>query len=312
MTDDIVLRSSAFKMCCVIHSAIHRSMDRRSNYDVDCLLQVQLPLFHELRSAFQRALTLPESSEKHSRIQALTGLVGCIARVASTPSKAAPPSRLILLFIRKGILGDLARVSHSLDLSSPHLAATINSALRPLELLTNPVSLQNSNPFKKTSKNRSFADVVAGRRDDDEGADDDHELDVLRRNDDVASAVVNGASSVIPSIDNIMEMIFENDINGTINAVVNRSMEMDSERELRVQGPVEEEEDDMDLEEDEIEEEELPPRSHRANRAIRVEEDDVDGVDDDSQMMHEDDHGVEPVLAPEDDEEVRFCSACFS
>ncbi|XP_028966633.1 E3 ubiquitin-protein ligase HUWE1 [Galendromus occidentalis] len=236
--------------------------------------EVQNSLLYELRAAFQRALTLPESSEKHSRIQALTGLVGCIARVASTPSKAVPPSRLIHLLIKKGILGDLARVSHSLDLSSPHLAATINSALRPLELLTNPVSLQNSNPFKKSSKNRSFADVVAGRRDDDEGADDDQELEALRRNDEVGSAVVNGAGSVIPSIDNIMEMIFDNDINGTINAV------------------------------DEIEEEEPPPRSHRPTRTIRVEEDDVEGVDDDSQMMHDDDHGVEPALQAEDDEEV--------
>ena len=35
-----------------------------------------------------------------------------------------------------GLVSDLAQVPHKLDLSSPHMALTINMCLKPLEVLT--------------------------------------------------------------------------------------------------------------------------------------------------------------------------------
>ena len=40
----------------------------------------------------------------------------------------------------QGIINDLARVTHSLDLSSPNVAATVNAVLKPLETLSRIVN----------------------------------------------------------------------------------------------------------------------------------------------------------------------------
>ncbi|OQR80407.1 E3 ubiquitin-protein ligase HUWE1-like, partial [Tropilaelaps mercedesae] len=224
--------------------------------------EVQQCLLHELRSGIQRALALPECPEKHARIQALTGLIGCVARAASQQSGSgrnsssaggppgsacSAPSRLVALLIKRGLLSDLARVAHSLDLSSPHLAATVNSALRPLEMLTSSSHLAGAAPFRKGKNQgpqqhhgRSFADVVTGRSRGDLGADeadevaagddDDAEMDdtVLHRSAEeggVGTGSVGGDG--IPTLDNIMEMILENDMNGTFDAVLNRTIELE-------------------------------------------------------------------------------------
>ena len=42
--------------------------------------------------------------------------------------------------LKKGIINDLARVTHSLDLSSPNVAATVNAVLKPLETLSRIVN----------------------------------------------------------------------------------------------------------------------------------------------------------------------------
>jgi len=47
---------------------------------------------------------------------------------------------VVRLLIKKNVVTDLARISHSLDLSSPHLAATINASLKPLEVISRIVN----------------------------------------------------------------------------------------------------------------------------------------------------------------------------
>ena len=42
----------------------------------------------------------------------------------------------LYITITSGLVSDLAQVPHRLDLSSPHMAATINQCLKPLEVLT--------------------------------------------------------------------------------------------------------------------------------------------------------------------------------
>lgn len=43
---------------------------------------------------------------------------------------------MIKVLIKKGLVTDLARIAHSLDLSSPYMVNTINSALKPLETIS--------------------------------------------------------------------------------------------------------------------------------------------------------------------------------
>ena len=47
---------------------------------------------------------------------------------------------MVKVLIKRGLVSDLARVPHSLDLSSPHMALTINAALKPLETLSRIVN----------------------------------------------------------------------------------------------------------------------------------------------------------------------------
>ncbi|XP_076447673.1 E3 ubiquitin-protein ligase HUWE1-like isoform X2 [Babylonia areolata] len=108
--------------------------------------EAQTTLVSEVKAALQRALGLPESAEKHSRVQALVGIISTIMEACPTPSgsisnsmfknQQAQGNVMVKLLIRKGLVIDLARVPHSLDLSSPYMAATVNAALKPLETLS--------------------------------------------------------------------------------------------------------------------------------------------------------------------------------
>lgn len=60
--------------------------------------------------------------------------------------------------MRKGIATDLARISHSLDLSSPKLSATMNAVLKPLETLSRIMSQPSGvQPGKLKTKPRTPA-----------------------------------------------------------------------------------------------------------------------------------------------------------
>ncbi|KAK3600176.1 hypothetical protein CHS0354_039470 [Potamilus streckersoni] len=115
----------------------------------------QLTLVCEVKAALQRALALPESSDKHARIQALTSLVSTMIEACPTPGqipnqvfkgqqnllgRPSPMNNIVKNLIKKGLVADLARIAHSLDLSSPYMANTINAALKPLETLSRNVN----------------------------------------------------------------------------------------------------------------------------------------------------------------------------
>ena len=97
-------------------------------------------LVTEFKHALARALSLPESTSKHNRIRALTGLLSQISDYITAARGALNPSHFARLLIRKGFISDLARAVHCLNLSSPMLAGTINSILKPLEVLTKIVN----------------------------------------------------------------------------------------------------------------------------------------------------------------------------
>ena len=64
-------------------------------------------------------------------------------------------NNVVRIMLRKGLVTDLARVPHSLDLSSPNMATTINSALKPLETLSRVVNQPMPSSFKGLGKGKT-------------------------------------------------------------------------------------------------------------------------------------------------------------
>ncbi|XP_059143196.1 E3 ubiquitin-protein ligase HUWE1-like isoform X5 [Physella acuta] len=123
----------------------------------------QMALVAEVKGALQRALVLPESSSKHQRIQALASIINTMIESCPTPGQVPNQvfkgqqvmnNNMMKILVKKGVLVDLARIPHSLDLSSPFLAPTINAVLKPLETLSRSVN----SPDKFVSMKKSSAD----------------------------------------------------------------------------------------------------------------------------------------------------------
>jgi len=92
----------------------------------------QIVFVNEFKNCFAHALLLPESSVKHNWLRSLANLLSAILDKQSSLS-ARTAARML---VRKGIITDLARAVHCLDLNSSHLVSTVNTLLKPLESLT--------------------------------------------------------------------------------------------------------------------------------------------------------------------------------
>ena len=115
----------------------------------------------EFKMAFSRALALPDSQAKHTRVRALMGLLSQILDAQNVyPSRGSVnPSHFARLLIRKGFISDLTRAIHSLNMSSTLLPATINSILKPLEVLTRIVNqVASTQKTKESGESKSVTD----------------------------------------------------------------------------------------------------------------------------------------------------------
>ncbi|XP_060080556.1 E3 ubiquitin-protein ligase HUWE1-like [Ylistrum balloti] len=132
----------------------------------------QMALVTEIKNALQRVLSHPESSEKHVRIQSLTNLISII--IESCPSPGQVPNEvfkgqqtlmnnIVKSLLKKGVVTDLARIPHSLDLSSPYMANTINSALKPLETLSRSVNQPIQGVTAKAKGKLDLGEHTAGQ-----------------------------------------------------------------------------------------------------------------------------------------------------
>ncbi|XP_033745348.1 E3 ubiquitin-protein ligase HUWE1-like isoform X3 [Pecten maximus] len=132
----------------------------------------QMALVTEIKNALQRSLCHPESSEKHVRIQSLTNLISII--IESCPSPGQVPNEvfkgqqtlmnnIVKSLLKKGVVTDLARIPHSLDLSSPYMANTINSALKPLETLSRSVNQPIQGVAAKTKGKLDLGEHTTGQ-----------------------------------------------------------------------------------------------------------------------------------------------------
>ncbi|XP_064633553.1 E3 ubiquitin-protein ligase HUWE1-like isoform X3 [Lineus longissimus] len=131
----------------------------------------QAALVNEVKSALQRALILPESSEKHAKIQALTNIISTMIDSCSNPGKVqnqvfkgqqATMNNMVKILVKRGLVVDLARIPHSLDLSSPSMANTVNCALKPLETLSRIVNQPQTVPNKNKPKNPADGSTAEG------------------------------------------------------------------------------------------------------------------------------------------------------
>lgn len=112
---------------------------------------------HEFKNCFAHALLLPESLVKHNWLRSLANLLSAILDKQNS-SSARTAARML---VRKGIITDLARAVHCLDLNSSHLVSTVNTVLKPLESLTRFVN-QVSALHHKQSSSDGKATAAAG------------------------------------------------------------------------------------------------------------------------------------------------------
>ncbi|XP_056366849.1 E3 ubiquitin-protein ligase HUWE1 [Oenanthe melanoleuca] len=133
----------------------------------------QVALVNEVKAALGRALAMAESTEKHARLQAVMCIISTIMESCPSTSSfyssaAKAPhngmNNIIRLFLKKGLVNDLARVPHSLDLSSPNMANTVNAALKPLETLSRIVNQPSGIFGAKGSSSKSKAEGNGGAR----------------------------------------------------------------------------------------------------------------------------------------------------
>ncbi|XP_063064393.1 E3 ubiquitin-protein ligase HUWE1 isoform X4 [Engraulis encrasicolus] len=148
----------------------------------------QVSLVNEVKAALSRALAMAEGTEKHARLQAVMCIISTIMEscpstssfysTATSKTQHNGMNNIIRLFLKKGLVNDLARVPHSLDLSSPNMANTVNAALKPLETLSRIVNQPSSLFGGKggSSKNKTEHDTVGTTRDSNSNTQDQGEV----------------------------------------------------------------------------------------------------------------------------------------
>ncbi|XP_058147899.1 E3 ubiquitin-protein ligase HUWE1 isoform X6 [Dasypus novemcinctus] len=210
----------------------------------------QVALVNEVKAALGRALAMAESTEKHARLQAVMCIISTI--MESCPSTSSFYSsataktqhngmnNIIRLFLKKGLVNDLARVPHSLDLSSPNMANTVNAALKPLETLSRIVNQPSSLFGSKSASSKSKSDQDAqgasqdsssnqqdpGEPGEAEVQEEDHDVtqtevadgDIMDGEAETDSVVIAGQPEVLSS----QEMQVENELEDLIDELLER------------------------------------------------------------------------------------------
>ncbi|MEJ1281240.1 HECT UBA and WWE domain containing 1 [Cricetulus griseus] len=210
----------------------------------------QVALVNEVKAALGRALAMAESTEKHARLQAVMCIISTI--MESCPSTSSFYSsataktqhngmnNIIRLFLKKGLVNDLARVPHSLDLSSPNMANTVNAVLKPLETLSRIVNQPSSLFGSKSasSKSKSEQDAQGASQDSNshqqdpgepgeaEVQEEDHDVsqtevadgDIMDGEAETDSVVIAGQPEVLSS----QEMQVENELEDLIDELLER------------------------------------------------------------------------------------------
>ncbi|XP_072344004.1 E3 ubiquitin-protein ligase HUWE1 isoform X9 [Scyliorhinus torazame] len=278
--------------------------------------EAQAALVNEVKAALSRALAMVESTEKHARLQAVMCIISTI--MESCPSTSSFYSsnavktqhngmnNIIRLFLKKGLVNDLARVPHSLDLSSPNMANTVNAALKPLETLSRivnqPSSLFSSKNTSNKNKSEQDTHITSGDANGNQPdtgetgeaeAQEGHaptgvvDNDIMDGETEADTVVITGQSEVL----NAQEMQVENELEDLIDELLERDVETVSSTiidSMNILDPDDEEhtqeedssgsneDDDDSQDEDEEEEEDEDDQDDEEGEEEEGDEDDED------------------------------------
>ncbi|UXI19882.1 hypothetical protein NH340_JMT05825 [Sarcoptes scabiei] len=143
--------------CSAISFILNKLLSHNANYgDKDCATysrallasiasvpftpEVHHTLFNEIKSALKNTILLPESVEKHAKIQAMMTLIAMFEMPSSLihPYRANnfTNSSFFKLLVKKNLAADVAKLINHMDLSSPMISNTINTLLKTLEILS--------------------------------------------------------------------------------------------------------------------------------------------------------------------------------
>lgn len=118
-------------------------------------LESQMNLVNEVKMSLNKILVLPECDEKHMRLQALANIINTMIESCPAPNTSAPQqgqhrmsqliiNNMIKIMYKRGLINDLAKMIHSIELSSPKLADTVNAVLKPMETLSRAINFATS------------------------------------------------------------------------------------------------------------------------------------------------------------------------
>ena len=120
-------------------------------------LDSQNALVHEVKLALNRAINLPESNDKHIKIQAFASIINTMIetcppiqnqaqqqnglRNQNQPLNTNLVNNMMKIMHKKGLINDLARVPLYMDLSCAKCIETLNTILKPLETMTKTLNI---------------------------------------------------------------------------------------------------------------------------------------------------------------------------
>ncbi|CAF4617801.1 unnamed protein product [Rotaria sp. Silwood1] len=118
-------------------------------------LESQMNLVNEVKMSLNKILILPECDEKHMKLQALANIINTMIESCPAPNTSAPQqgqhrmsqsiiNNMIKIMYKRGLINDLAKMIHSIELSSPKLADTVNAVLKPMETLSRAINYATS------------------------------------------------------------------------------------------------------------------------------------------------------------------------
>ncbi|CAF0785839.1 unnamed protein product [Brachionus calyciflorus] len=125
-------------------------------------LESQNALVQEVKLALNRAVNLPESNDKHIKIQAFASIINTMIETCPpihNPSQQQQQQQqnnqqslslvnnMMKIMHKKGLINDLARVPLYMDLSCSKSIETINTILKPLETMTKTLNISARKGF---------------------------------------------------------------------------------------------------------------------------------------------------------------------
>ncbi|CAM4784526.1 unnamed protein product [Rotaria magnacalcarata] len=109
-------------------------------------LESQISFVNEVKMSLNKISVLPECDEKHMRLQAIANIINAIIKSSSASQQEQHRvsqlinNNMITVMYKHGLINDLAKMIHSIELSSSKLVDTVNAVLKPMEILSHAIN----------------------------------------------------------------------------------------------------------------------------------------------------------------------------